>query len=255
MNSNNIPNFPRKKVYFEKQQKDRLCGVHCLNVLVQAPLFDPFQLSEIALRLDTEEKKLYDNNFVHKDSSNVDDDGNYNIQVLSEALKKHGTEIVPLKNSEAVKLLEKDMDNLEAFIFNSSTHWYTIRRIDKIWFNLNSTNSLPEIISDFYLSAYIKGSEQIGYTNFLVKKLPKLLPLDAMVYTNLSPQQSLISIEDIVNSKKANDQRLRDIEKNKNRDKVKEDEEKEEEEDKNKFKAFTGKGVQMGEQGKYSYII
>jgi len=138
------------------------------------------------------------------------------------------------------------MEILEAFIFNSSNHWYAIRRIEGIWFNLNSTNALPgpEIISDFYLSAYIKGTEQIGYTNFLVKNLPKLLPLDAMIYENLQPFQKLVSIEDIVNSKKANDQRIKDLDKKKNKDK---EEEKKEEEDKNKFKAFTGKGVQMEE--------
>ena len=252
----NIPNFPRKKVYWEKQQKDRLCGVHCLNSLVQSPLFDPFQLSDIAINLDMLEKNLFDPKIEHKASStNVDDDGNYNIQVLSEALKKHGTEIVPLKNSEAVLLLEKNMDSIEALIFNSSTHWYAIRRIDKIWFNLNSTNALPgpEIISDFYLSAYIKGSEQIGYTNFLVKNLPKLLPLDAMIYSNLQPLQKLVSIEEIVNAKLENNERLRKIEKDKKKGgKIgtnSGEEKKEEEEDKNKFKAFTGKGIQMEEKG------
>ena len=83
----------------------------------------------------------------------MDDDGNYNIQVLSEALKDHKCEIIPLKNSEADKLLKNQYDSLEAFIFNSSTHWFAIRKIENIWFNLNSTNSIPgpQIISDFYL--------------------------------------------------------------------------------------------------------
>ena len=84
------------------------------------------------------------------------------------------------------------MDKVEAFIFNSSTHWFAIRKIVGIWFNLNSTNSNPgpEIMSDFLLSAFIMGSEQEGYTNFLVKNLPKLKDLDAYIYSNLQKLSS-----------------------------------------------------------------
>ncbi len=91
------------------------------------------------------------------------------------------------------------MDNLEAFIFNSSTHWFAIRRIENIWFNLNSTNPGPgpQIISDFYLSAFIKGTEELGYTNFLIKNLPGLPDLDSDVYKNLQFNQKLVDIEDI----------------------------------------------------------
>ena len=46
-------------VYWEKQEKDIMtCGVHCLNALLQGPVFTEVQLSEIALRLDEQEKKL-----------------------------------------------------------------------------------------------------------------------------------------------------------------------------------------------------
>ena len=51
--------FKRSKVYFEKQSNDRLCGVHCLNNLLQGPFFDAVSLSEIALRLDDMEKNLF----------------------------------------------------------------------------------------------------------------------------------------------------------------------------------------------------
>ena len=84
---------------------------------------------------------------------NVDDDGNYNIQVLQEALKTHEIDLVPLKKNEAEKLLIESYDTLNAFIFNSTTHWFAIRKIDNVWFNLNSCNSLPgpQIITEFYL--------------------------------------------------------------------------------------------------------
>ena len=142
--------FIRQKVYFEKQSNDRLCGVHCLNSLLQGPYFDAFSLSEIGIKLDEMEKNLLQNKGV---SENVDMDGNYNIQVLSEALKIHGCEIIPMRSSEANKLLNSDYGKLEAFIFNSSTHWYSMRKIENVWFDLNSTNPLPgpKIISEFYL--------------------------------------------------------------------------------------------------------
>jgi ataxin-3 len=63
-NKSNVPNFPRKLIYFEKQSNDRLCGVHCLNSLLQGPYFDPVTLSEIGLRLDQMENELYQGNFV-----------------------------------------------------------------------------------------------------------------------------------------------------------------------------------------------
>lgn len=101
------------------------------------------------------------------------------------------------------KLLTDEMDKLEAFIFNSSTHWFAIRKIDNIWFNLNSTNSWPgpQIISDFYLSAFIKGTEELGYTNFLIKNLPPLNDINSDTYKNLMSFQKLVTIEDIIKHK------------------------------------------------------
>jgi ataxin-3 len=204
-----ITNFKRKKVYFEKQSNDRLCGVHCLNSLLQAPFFDPFLLAEIANRLDQMEMELYkedsDPNTIAKGIGNVDDDGNYNVQVLSEALKTYGAEITSVKQTECDNLLSnpESFSKIEAFIFNSSTHWFAIRKIDDIWFNLNSTNPGPgpQIISDFYLSAFIKGTEELGYTNFLVQNIPELPNLNSEIFSNLQFFQKLVTIEEIVNHK------------------------------------------------------
>ena len=48
-------------------------------------------------------------------------------------------------------------------------HWFYIRKIGDVWYNLNSTNQYPEIISDFYLGAFIQGVSTSGYTIFTVK--------------------------------------------------------------------------------------
>ena len=177
---------------------------------------------------------VLDKSVYREKSTNVDDDGNYNVQVLSEALKIYGAELMPLKNKEAVKRLQSQ--DIEAFIFNSSTHWFAIRKIDGIWFNLNSTNSLPgpEIISDFYLSAFIQGTEDIGYTNFMLQKLPILPDLKSVLYNNLQPYQNLVSLDDII--------KVRESKKEKKDDKKEETKETDQ-----KFKAFSGKGVQLNE--------
>lgn len=56
------------------------------------------------------------------------------------------------------------------FICNSSSHWFPIRKIEDTWYNLNSTNrGGPEIVSDFYLSAFLQSIKEGGYTIFVVK--------------------------------------------------------------------------------------
>ena len=35
-------------VYFEKQGEDMLCGLHCINSMLQGPVFDEVSLSQIA---------------------------------------------------------------------------------------------------------------------------------------------------------------------------------------------------------------
>jgi len=36
------------KVYFEKQGNDMMCGLHCINALLQGPIFDEVSMSQIA---------------------------------------------------------------------------------------------------------------------------------------------------------------------------------------------------------------
>lgn len=47
-----------KRVYWEAQLSDQLCGLHCLNNILQAPIYDEISLSEVAIKLETEEAAL-----------------------------------------------------------------------------------------------------------------------------------------------------------------------------------------------------
>ena len=67
------------KVYFEKQGEDMLCGLHCINAILQGPVFDEVSLSQIAQQLDQEEALLLQGDAKKFKTSNVSLDGNYNI--------------------------------------------------------------------------------------------------------------------------------------------------------------------------------
>ena len=97
-----IPIFPRKVVYFEKQSDDRLCGLHCLNNLLQGPYLDVITLSEIGIELDKKEQELTG---LHS-QNNVDPDGNFGIQVLEKALNMYGVQLQLLKKRQAINYIE-----------------------------------------------------------------------------------------------------------------------------------------------------
>lgn len=67
-------------------------------------------------------------------------------------------------------LKQEDLVTKQGFICNSSDHWFALRKIEKVWYNLNSTNKrMPEIISDFYISAFLIAVKDSGYQIFSVE--------------------------------------------------------------------------------------
>ena len=98
------------------------------------------------MKLDEEEKKFFGKKY--KSHNNVDDSGNYNIQVLTKALNIYNFKFDNLKRNEGISMIQ-NQKNFEALIFNSSVHWFAIRKIEVIWFNLNSMNSFDEAIRIF----------------------------------------------------------------------------------------------------------
>ncbi len=160
-------------IYHEKQES-LLCGQHCLNNLLQAPIFTAVNLAEIANEMDQKEREILGGNSLSKDSANVDDSGNFSVQVLRTALQRFNNyDLEPwfVHNNGEV-----DIDPLEqqGFIINRSSHWFSIRKIVNNWWNLNSTSEKPELISQFYLSAFLHQLRADGYSVFIIKgaKLP-----------------------------------------------------------------------------------
>jgi Ataxin-3 len=84
-----------------------------------------------------------------KGSKNVSDDGYYSLQVVRQALK---TKQITCESVETDSAEVEDPNQEKAFLFHSADHFYSIRKIDGIWYDLNSLSKEgPKIISNFYL--------------------------------------------------------------------------------------------------------
>ncbi|NWH62870.1 ATX3 protein, partial [Geococcyx californianus] len=159
-------------------QEGSLCAQHCLNNLLQGEYFSPVELSSIAQQLDEEERmrmaeggvssEEYRTFLQQQPSVNMDDSGFFSIQVISNALKVWGLELI-LFNSPEYQRLGIDPINEKSFICNYKEHWFTIRKLGKQWFNLNSLLMGPELISDTYLALFLAQLQQEGYSIFVVK--------------------------------------------------------------------------------------
>lgn len=150
-------------IYFEKQANDNLCGQHALNNLLQGPIFNAINLSQIGQNLNNLESYLTNEN----SNNNVNDTGYFNIQVLEEALRNYGD--FTLNSTLKKDFSDIDFTTKEAFICNSNNHWFTVRKLYNTWFNLDSTLDQPKIISDFYLSLFIENVKNNGYLVFVIE--------------------------------------------------------------------------------------
>jgi ataxin-3 len=170
----------KKLFIYHEQQESALCGQHCLNNLLQGPHFTAVDLGEIAAALDNEERRLQgQQDMMNFQSSNVDDSGNFSIQVLKTALQQYcKSDLIPwhqgATTAQRPEMMEAAHEKNLAFVVNRSEHWFTIRKIRQHWWNLNSTSERPEQVSPFYLSAFLTQLRAEGYSVFLVEgKIPE----------------------------------------------------------------------------------
>lgn len=150
-------------------------------------MFDESSLFEIARQLDEEEKKILEAQSIPlsamEGTNNIADDGNYNIQVLEQAIQGIGTYELLNLDKPGVRTTDLGNDN-QAFLCNSADHWFAIRKVHGIWFNLNSTNTEPgpQIVSDFYLDVFLDAVKGANYTIYTVRgdNLPQPKKVDGV---------------------------------------------------------------------------
>ena len=170
-------------IYWE-QQDGSMCAVHALNTLLQFPYWNPASLAEVARELDLAENNLSTNWNIR--NYNVREDGFFSIQAIMKALQVHHLTLDYLNASV-------DPCSLNAFIFNSNLHWFTIRKIRGIWFNLNSMSAGPKIITEFNLQALIGSLKAEGFTVFFVRGNIPAMPSPVIK----DPQQYLLTVDQI----------------------------------------------------------
>lgn len=103
---------------------------------------------------------------VAEGSGNVDDSGNFSIEVLRSALlSRYGLELPNIRQQGLSKV---EITTMEGFICNRSSHWFAIRKINDRYWNLNSTLERPELISHFRLAAEVEALHNSGYSVFCV---------------------------------------------------------------------------------------
>ena len=105
----------------------------------------------------------------------MDDSGFFSIEVIISALSKvFSLDVVNYNSSnEIAKQARTDPTTQTAYICNFKEHWFTIRKIGKQYFNLNSLLSHPEILSSTYIGLFLAQLQREGYSIFIViGKLP-----------------------------------------------------------------------------------
>jgi ataxin-3 len=171
-------------VFHEKQQAG-LCAVHALNAALQGAYFTAVDLAQIAREFDELERQAMLEagadtpeaiRFLAEDSSNVAGDGNFSVQVLERALASFSVQLERVRPNTPTgrELLRTAATTQRAFIANQGEHWLTLRKIDvgqeSLWFNLNSLEDAPQIMSHLYVDAYLTSLyEQGSYDLFLVR--------------------------------------------------------------------------------------
>ena len=157
------------------KQASALCGVHALNVLIQWPRFTEFQLSDIALKLDEEERAVMQQE-TFTESANVSNDGMFSIQVIQKALAALALQAIPMDHPD-VRSSKSNPQHEVAFLCNLNEHWFTIRSINDQWWNLNSLFPAPQPLGTFYLAAFIEETKAQGYDIFVIRgTLPEINP-------------------------------------------------------------------------------
>lgn len=158
--------------YWEKQQADKLCAVHCLNAVVQGPRFSAGQMGEVARKLDMQEQELGISS--GQGSQNVDASGNFSISVIENALSEQGLQAVNLDRPDIRQSVYGQCAE-HAFICNSHAraHWFALRKVFGRWWNLDSLAASPVPVSDFALIAFLESTMQSGFTIFVIRSFEK----------------------------------------------------------------------------------
>ncbi|XP_050239041.1 josephin-like protein [Quercus robur] len=148
------------QIYHERQRL-QFCLLHSLNNLFQQKdAFTRASLNEIAEKLvldDPSKVSWTPLSVLFKPHYNAIT-GNYDINVLMVALEGKGKSVIWHDRRNGSSLINLDDDTLMGIVLNvsvikygglwKSRHWITLKRIDGVWYNLDSDLVAPETYKD-----------------------------------------------------------------------------------------------------------
>ncbi|CAF4338482.1 unnamed protein product [Rotaria sp. Silwood2] len=141
-------------IYHERQEYLR-CGVHALNNLFQIPhLFTHEYLDNIVHQFD----KRHENNDYGRLWI-----GDYDLRILIEAIKQRGHAVQQINFFTNEPLQNLPWDSYFGLLINlNSEHWFTIKSINGIYYNLDSTFKKPSAIGQKH--------NLVNYLIFLIER-------------------------------------------------------------------------------------
>ena len=127
--------FIKQTIVHEKQQLLR-CGVHALNNLFQTrQLFTHEDLDGIVYEFD----RRYANN-----DYGTTWVGDYDLRILIEAINRKGHPVRQINYRNGEPLQQLPWDTYFGLLMNiNGAHWFTIKRINGVYYNLDSTFARP----------------------------------------------------------------------------------------------------------------
>lgn len=158
-----MPPYGPGGIYHEKQIGS-LCAIHCVNNLLQGPVFTEFEFRRVAAELDRAEASLLGGQDM--DYGNARLDGFFNVQVVQAVLEGAGYSL-----QTWTKKVDAQMDTAKetGFILNKREHWFAIRHIGQEWFDLNSCIKTPVHYEDRDVRYHIWDAVKEGYSVFCVR--------------------------------------------------------------------------------------
>jgi hypothetical protein len=162
----NLPPFGPGGIYHEKQVAS-MCAVHCVNNMLQGPLFEYSDFGQVAAQLDRAEAQLTGGSGLG-DGSNSRMDGFFNVQVMQAVLTRSGYTMTPAQGEGGLDP-KADTAKETAFILNKREHWFSLRRIGREWFDLNSCIKTPQHYTDGDVRFHVSDAVKQGYSVFVVR--------------------------------------------------------------------------------------
>jgi len=104
---------------------------------------------------------------MREDSGNYGSNGDFSVQVLEKALSMKGLDCTSLTNANFPEVF-RTLHKQNAFICNKGSHWYTIRKVDDEWYDMNSFNDAPKFIPELILADELRTLLLDGLSIYLV---------------------------------------------------------------------------------------